>query len=135
MNEERQAYRIRQLLNYGLQDISKASRRRLEAARHMALSRQKEPIAALTIAGFGGMDTLGPSGKSGAPDTHTPGLKQLLAICALLFGMWLSFNWHSDQYVAEVEAVDSALLTDDLPPDVFLDTEFLEWLKDDTSEE
>lgn len=135
MNEERQAYRIRQLLDHGLQDISKASKRRLEAARHMAVSRQKEPITVLSIAGFGGMEAQIPSRKSGIPGNHPPGLKQLLAICALLFGMWLSFNWHSDQYVAEVEAVDSALLTDDLPPDVFLDTEFLEWLKDDTSEE
>ncbi|WP_306603829.1 DUF3619 family protein [Azonexus sp.] len=133
MNEERQAYRIRQLLNYGLQDISRTSIRRMEAARHMALSRQKAPTAILSIAGFGSMETQiisrGSNGKQNS------GFKQILAICALLFGMWLSFNWHSDQYVAEVEAVDSALLTDDLPPDVFLDTEFLEWLKDDTSEE
>ena len=29
----------------------------------------------------------------------------------------------------------NALLTGDLPPDVLLDNDFLEWLKDDTSDE
>ena len=134
MNEDRQAYRIRQLLNFGLHNISKPSVRRLEAARHMALSRQKQPRLALNIAGFGSLGMEPFSSRDGS-NKYTPGFKQLLAICALLLGMWLSFNWHSDQYVAEVEAVDSALLTDDLPPDVFLDTEFIEWLKDDTSED
>jgi hypothetical protein len=132
MNEDRQAYRIRQILNYGLQDIQPASARRLEAARHMALSRQKQSQMILTPAGGGNFSTQTFNPGSSNP---IPGLKQALAICALLFGMWLSFNWHSDQYVAEVEAVDSALLTDDLPPDVLLDNEFLEWLKDDTSED
>lgn len=129
MNEERQAYRIRQALNHGLQEISPISARRLEAARHLALSRQKQATRTLAIAGTDWQALSSEEGTSGN------GLKQILAICALLFGMWLSFYWHSDQYITEVEAVDSALLTGDLPPDVLLDNEFLEWLKDDTSEE
>jgi len=56
-------------------------------------------------------------------------------VAALLLGMWISFYWHSMEYVAELEEVDSALLTDDLPPDAFLDNDFFEWLKDDSSEE
>lgn len=131
MNEARQAYRIRQLLDFGLNDISKTSKRRLEAARHIAVSRQKAPASALSLAGLGSLGTLA-LGRVGMSRPPSAGRRQLLAIAALLFGMWLSFNWHSDQYVAEIEAVDSALLTDDLPPDVLLDTEFLEWLKDDT---
>ncbi|QKV57409.1 MAG: DUF3619 family protein [Dechloromonas sp.] len=38
MNEERYASRVRQALNHGLNDISPAVARRLEAARHQALS-------------------------------------------------------------------------------------------------
>lgn len=129
MNEERQAYRIRQALNHGLQEISPISARRLEAARHLALSRQKQSIGTLAAAGADWQPL--PSEE----DTSGNRFKQILAICALLFGMWLSFYWHSDQYITEVEAVDSALLTGDLPPDVLLDNEFLEWLKDDTAEE
>ena len=70
-----------------------------------------------------------------SPASHTPHLKQVLAILALLLGMWISFYWHSVQYVSALEEIDSALLADDLPPEAFMDNDFLEWLKDDTSEE
>jgi len=127
MNEERYGYRIRQALNHGLKEIPPAASRRLEAARHMALSRQKESSAELTFAGTAGGFSL--------PSASMPYLKQSLAILALLLGMWLSFYWHSTQYVAELEDVDSALLSDDIPPEAFLDNELLQWLKDDTSED
>jgi hypothetical protein len=39
---------------------------------------------------------------------YTPYLKQILAVVALLLGMWISFYWHSVQYVTEIEEVDSA---------------------------
>jgi len=127
MNEERYAHRIRQTLNLGLQDIPPAASRRLEAARHLALSRQKqaEPQLVTTGAGFMAFRT----------SASVPYFKQVLAVMALLAGMWISFYWHSVQYVTELENVDSALLTDDLPPDAFLDNDFFEWLKDDSSEE
>jgi hypothetical protein len=127
MNEERYAYRVRQALNFGLKEIPPATSRRLEAARHLALARQKQAEPQLVMAGTGMSSFLtGP---------YIPYLKQILAVAALLLGMWISFYWHSVQYVTELEAVDSALLTDDLPPDAFLDNDFFEWLKDDSSEE
>ena len=127
MNEERYAYRIRQVLNLGLNDIPPAASRRLEAARHLALAHQKqaEPQMVTANAGISSI-------RSGS---YIPFLKQTLAVLALLLGMWISFYWHSIQYVTELEDVDSALLTDDLPPDAFLDNDFFEWLKDDSSEE
>lgn len=127
MNEERYGHRIRQALNHGLKDIPPAASRRLEAARHLALSRQRVGQAQLTFAGG--------AGEFSAPSANLPYLKQGLAILALLLGMWLSFYWHSTQYVAELEDVDSALLADDIPPEAFLDNELLQWLKDDTSED
>ena len=129
MNEERYGYRIRQTLNHGLPDISPAASRRLEAARHMALSRQKQPSPAPASAAYGQNSTL----RLSAPGQH-PYLRQALAIMALLLGMWISFYWHSQQYVSEVETIDSALLADDLPFEAFLDKDFLEWLKDDSAE-
>lgn len=128
MNEERYAYRVRQALNHGLNDIPPAASRRLEAARHLALSRQKQTVRELVLAGAGTL-------ASSIPRTHIPFLKQALAIVALLVGMWISFYWHSVQYVTELEEVDSALLADDLPPEAFLDNDFFEWLKDDSLEE
>lgn len=127
MNEERYAYRVRQTLNFGLKDIPPAASRRLEAARHLALARQKQAAPQLVTAGTGVLSL--------STSVYTPYFKQALAVIALLLGMWISFYWHSVQYVTELEDVDSALLTDDLPPDAFLDNDFFEWLKDDSSEE
>ena len=133
MSEERQAYRIRQALNRSLKDISPAAARRLEAARHIALSRQRQSEVVFAP------ETLLTAGAAPTFSNHPPGrhfgLKQLAVILALLLGMWLSFYWQSHQYVNEVEALDSALLTDDLPPDVLLDNEFLAWLADDSADE
>ena len=127
MNEERYAYRVRQTLNFGLKDIPPAASRRLEAARHLALARQKQAAPQLVTAGTGILSL--------TTSVYTPYFKQALAVIALLLGMWISFYWHSVQYVTELEDVDSALLTDDLPPDAFLDNDFFEWLKDDSSED
>lgn len=127
MNEERYAYRVRQALNYGLQDISPAVSRRLDAARQLALSKQKQTAPQLIAAGIGNFGF--------KADTDLPYIKQALAIFALLLGMWISFYWHSTQYVSALEEVDSALLSDDLPPEAFLDNDFFEWLKDDSPEE
>lgn len=127
MNEERYAYRVRRLLNHGLKDISPAASRRLAAARHLALSKQKRTERQLVSVGFGNS-----AFKTGSHILH---LKQTLSVIALLLGMWLSFYWHSSEYVTELEQVDAALLADDLPPEAFLDTNFIEWLKDDSSED
>ena len=125
MNEERYGNRIRQALNHGINDISPASARRLEAARHQALARQKQTAPELVMAGnsrgfvHSGLDT--------------PYVKQILAIMALLLGMWISFYLDSVQYITQLEEVDSALLSDDLPPEAFMDNDLFEWLQDDSS--
>lgn len=127
MNEERYAYRIRQTLNHGLKDIPPAAARRLEAARHLALTRQKQAAPQMVLSRVGALSFWSAS--------RARYLKQFLAVIALLLGMWISFYWHSVQYINELEQVDSALLTDEIPPDAFLDSDFFEWLKDDSSEE
>lgn len=128
MNEERYAARVRQALNHGLQDISPVASRRLEAARHLAVSRQKQPLQAMAFAN-------GASSSHGSLARHNPlnlpYARQVLAVMALLVGMWLSFYWHSVEYISQIEEVDSALLADDLPPEAFLDNEVFEWLKAD----
>ena len=127
MREEQYAGRIRKALNQGLQDISPASSRRLEAARHLALSRQKKPQAQLAMAGAG-------RGHGFTFGHDHPYLRNLLSVIALLIVMWIAFYWHSHQYVSEIGDVDSALLSDDLPPEAFLDKDFFEWLKDSLEE-
>jgi hypothetical protein len=127
MNEERYASRVRQALNHGLKDISPASARRLEAARHLALSRQKQTAPQMVLAG-----NKSSTFHFGSDNRY---LRQILAVVALLLGMWISFYMDSNKYITELQEVDSALLSDDLPPEAFLDNDFFEWLKDDTSAE
>ena len=128
MNEERYASRVRQALNHGLKDIPPASARRLEAARHLALSRQKQEVSQLILAGkhSHGRFHFMPENRH---------LRQILAVLALVLGMWISFYLDSVKYISDIEELDSALLSDDLPPEAFLDNDFFEWLKDDTSAE
>ncbi len=130
MKEERYASRIRQALNHGLKDISPATSRRLEAARHLALTRQKQAVPTLVLSN-GIMD--GTSSHHIGEHGNFRYSKQLMAVAALLVGMWLSFYWHSVQYITEIEEVDSALLSDDLPPEAFFDNDIFEWLKADDS--
>lgn len=125
MNEERYGNRIRQALNHGIKDISPAAARRLEAARHQALARQKQTAPELVVAGN--------SRGSFHFGLGMPYAKQILAIMALLLGMWISFYLDSVQYISQLEEVDSALLSDDLPPEAFMDNDLFEWLQDDSS--
>jgi hypothetical protein len=125
MNEERYGNRIRQALNHGIKDISPAAARRLEAARHQALARQKQTAPELVLAGN--------SRGSFHFGSGMPYAKQILAIMALLLGMWISFYLDSVQYISQLEEVDSALLSDDLPPEAFMDNDLFEWLQDDSS--
>jgi hypothetical protein len=125
MNEERYGNRIRQALNHGIKDISPAAARRLEAARHQALARQKQTAPELVLAGN--------SRGSFHFGLGMPYAKQILAIMALLLGMWISFYLDSVQYISQLEEVDSALLSDDLPPEAFMDNDLFEWLQDDSS--
>ena len=128
MNEERYASRVRQALNHGLKDIPTASARRLEAARHLALSRQKQEVPQLALAG----DRSRRNFHFISENRH---LRQILAVLALLLGMWISFYLDSVKYISAIEEVDSALLSDDLPPEAFRDNDVLKCLKDDTSSE
>ena len=125
MNEERYGNRIRQALNHGIKDISPAAARRLEAARHQALARQKQSAPELVLAGN--------SRGSFHFGLGMPYAKQILAIMALLLGMWISFYLDSVHYITQLEEVDSALLSDDLPPEAFMDNDLFEWLQDDSS--
>ncbi len=126
-NEERYGHKIRQALNQSVQELPQATTRRLEAARHLALEKQKQPQTVLAIA-----NTAGALLRLNA---ERPLVKQALAIFALLLGMWISFYFNSVQYVNEVEEIDSALLSGDMPPEAFMDKDFFEWLKDDSPEE
>lgn len=126
MTEERFAYRIRQGLNQNLDSISPTALRRLEAARHLALERQKQPAmeAAMAITGTTAIRSF----------VQRNPVRQFLAIIVLVLGMATVLYWQAHRYVADLEDVDSALLADELPPEAFLDKGFAAWLDDSSRE-
>jgi Protein of unknown function (DUF3619) len=127
MNEHQFGNKVRQVLNRGLLGVDAEVERRLRAARELALSRQRpERAAGLAWASnvtgrFGGWSALA--------------LYVLVPLAVLLVGAAGVYNWQQNQRIAELEELDSQLLTDDLPIDAYLDRGFQNWLKKTSAEQ
>ncbi len=111
-------YKIRQALNSGAENMAPSAVTRLHAARQNALSRQKVAAGGLSLAGFGQF----------ASETLPAYTRTLVAAFALLVGVVFTYYWNNFEQAAENEAIDSALLSDDLPPAAYLDKGFQVWL-------
>jgi len=122
MNEMQFGHRIRQILNQGI-TVRPEVAARLEQARARALAAQRpEPAPVLAWAGnagsWGGL-----------------ALRVLLPLALLVGSGAAIYTWQQNQRAAEVEEIDSLLLTDDLPIDAYLDRGFQNWLKKRGAEE
>jgi hypothetical protein len=128
MNEHQEhqfGNRVRQILNGGRLDAQ--LERRLQAARELALSRQRpERAPALVWA-----DNV--LGRFGGWTTGV--LYAALSLALLAGGAAGIYSWQQSQRIAELEEIDSQLLTDDLPIDAYLDRGFQNWLKKRISEQ
>jgi Protein of unknown function (DUF3619) len=128
MNEHQEhqfGNRVRQILNGGRLDAQ--LERRLQAARELALSRQRpERASALVWA-----DNV--LGRFGGWTTGV--LYAALSLALLAGGAAGIYSWQQSQRIAELEEIDSQLLTDDLPIDAYLDRGFQNWLKKRISEQ
>jgi hypothetical protein len=122
MNEQQ----LRQLLNQGTPVRPKAAQA-LQRARETALQRQRpEPAPVLAwadnvvgnLGGWGGL-----------------ALRVLLPLALLVGSGAAIYTWQQNQRAAELEEIDSQLLTDDLPIDAYLDRGFQNWLKKRVAEE
>ena len=110
---------LRQLLNQGIQ-VRPEIAKRLEQAREQALERQRpERGAVLAWAD----NVVGEAGWGGLA------LRVLLPLAVLVGSGAAIYTWQQNQRVAELEEIDSQLLTDDLPIDAYLDRGFQSWLK------
>lgn len=126
MNELHFAYKVRQHLNRGLQDVSPETAGRLAAARMAALAHQKQAESQSILAAAGGFAQF----RFGELR-----IKQSIVALALLFCALYSTYWVADQRVNELGDLDSALLSDDLPLGAFTDKGFAAWLKTTSSEQ
>ncbi len=121
MNEHNLGYRVRQILNHGLAlDAEKLAR--LKMAREQAIARQRvaAPRRMLQWA-----DNL--TGNLGASGSLVSRL--LLPTAVLVLGLIAINTWRQSQLALEIEEVDTAVLTSDLPLDAYLDKGFDAWLK------
>lgn len=125
MNELHFAYRVRQHLNRGLQELTPDTTDRLAAAREAALAHQKQTVSLSALAMSGGLSHMH------FDKWH---IKQLLIAITLLLGVALSTLWIADQRVSELGDIDSALLADELPIGAFTDKGFDAWLRNSSSE-
>lgn len=120
MNEREFGYQIKQHLDRAL-DLKPAELKRLKVAREQALLRQRtsEPAFALEW-----VDAV--VGRiSGSPVQASIALAGAALIVALV-GMQY---WQRPPSVEEIEEIDAALLTSDLPINAYLDNSFDSWLK------
>jgi Protein of unknown function (DUF3619) len=121
MNEQQTAHRIRQLLNRGL-DLDASKLGRLKAAREQALARQRATAPVFMLAWADAA-----IGRFGSPASIAS--RTLLPIAVLVLGLIAINQWRDSQTAAEIEEIDAAVLTGDLPLDAYLDKGFDAWLK------
>lgn len=127
MNEHQFGNKVRQVLNQGILGMDAGVQKRLQAAREAALSHQR----AARAPGFALADNL--TGRAGGWPAIA--LYALLGAALLAGGGAGLYTWQQNQRIAEVEEIDSQLLTDDLPIDAYLDRGFQNWLKKRASEQ
>jgi Protein of unknown function (DUF3619) len=125
MNEHQFGKKLRQILNGA--PLGTRVEERLERARELALSRQRperEPA-------FAWADNV--RGRFGG--WTATALYAALSIALVAAGGAAIYTWQQNQRIAELEEIDSQLLTDDLPIDAYLDRGFQNWLKRNNSEQ
>jgi len=126
MNDDQIGNKIGQLLRQG-QRLDNDTAERLRAARTRALARQRPELAPALAWADNVLGSVG--GWSGLS------LRLLAPFVALAIGSAAVYTWQQSQQLAEIEEIDSQLLTDDLPIDAYLDRNFQNWLKKRLAEE
>jgi hypothetical protein len=120
MNEDKFGHQIKRQLDQAL-DLEPVALNRLKTARDQALARQRttEPAFALAWADavVGRL-----SGNPASASIALAGAALILALVGIQY-------WQQTPTVEEIEEIDAAILTGDLPINAYLDKSFDTWLK------
>lgn len=131
-NHETLARRICDVLDQGTATLDEETAARLRDIRQAALKRQVLHAPALSLAGIGhGLEQIG---HFLADPIHNH-YRGILAAIALLVGAFGANLWQNARQATELAEIDSALLSDEVPPGAYSDQGFLEWLERFTSED
>ncbi|WP_422843149.1 DUF3619 family protein [Acidovorax sp. M2(2025)] len=131
---ERFALRVTARLSGGTDDLPYDISERLRASRMQALARRKKEPAPVRLAtpvvvhGRGGAATLG-SGSGNEGGGWWNALVSAIPLMALVVGLVVINTAQDESSVNDVAEVDTALLTDDLPPAAYADPGFVQFLK------
>lgn len=132
-----------------MQAVEAARLSRLGAAVAPAAENAANAVVGLQLAGGQGAVMLGnPTGNwNEASQSRMPGhgrrlddgptalgwrLASVLPLLALVAGLWAVHAYKDEEKVQAAAEIDTALLTDDLPPDAYADPGFSEYLRSDT---
>ncbi len=123
MNEDIEfIYKIRHILNQGTVSLDTDLQARLHQARQIALAHRHREAAAtntgFVLAGFSSWIAHQLYGHA----------RSLAIVIALSVGTAGICYWNSIEQAQERDEIDSALLTDELPPSAYLDSGFQAWL-------
>lgn len=119
MNEQDFGFKVRHYLNLSTEQIDDQIAERLFAARQKALAQQRVAAFSLSVPGIGQI----------SESSLLPKLRRGLTVVLLALGVAGVSYWSSMEQAAEIEDLDSALLSDDLPINAYLDRGFDAWLK------
>jgi hypothetical protein len=131
-SKDQLAHRICDVLDQGTATLDEKAIARLREIRHAALERQAHSAPVFSLAGIGhGIEQ---AGHFFGDSLHNH-YRGILAAIALLVGALGADLWQNAQQATELAEIDSALLSDEVPPGAYTDQGFLEWLEHLTSDE
>lgn len=136
--EARFGLRVAARLSEANQELPHDISERLRVARQQALARVPVKVAARQAAQASGIAVLGVSGGSAVAggfrlgDDRAPWwvrLGSLLPVLVLLAGIVFIHEWTDREQISAAATIDTALLSDSLPPDAYTDPGFDEFLR------
>ncbi|MBP8019660.1 MAG: DUF3619 family protein [Hylemonella sp.] len=136
MLEAQFASKVVARLAQGAESVPHDISERLRVARMQAVAQRKKPLAqtqlttspAIEVAGSAAIFGIG-GGLGDEKSSIFNRLASFLPIAALLIGLIAVNHIQNDDRANELAEVDSALLTDDLPPAAYVDPGFVHFLK------
>lgn len=129
--ELRLAKLTRDLLNENAEQLPAHIEEKLAKARNLALSRRKTSKKWVWVNNWS--LATGQSQSSSWSDKLL-GIFGATPILALAVGMFVIANWQQDARIRDIAEVDSALLTDIVPPEAYNDDGFIRFLMTDGKE-
>jgi hypothetical protein len=127
--QDRYGLKTASYLSAGAADLPYDISERLRAARAQAVAARK--MARVQTSPALAEQEIGPALTWGSDEGFSlwNRIGSILPLIALVVGLLTINSLQTDSFVQELAEVDSALLTDELPPDAFSDPGFVQFLK------